>query len=462
MESGCDIGSTRARHEDVTIFVDRTFRVRTVQEQRSSIKHNLDAVEVIAGGVNSNVRMSGPLESRCFVRGEGSKLFDIDGNEYIDYTLGMGPAIFGHAPAFLTDAVAASLAVGQVFAGQHPMEVELARRLRQRVPCAELVRIGCTGSEMIQAAIRVARAYTGRNTIVKFEGHYHGWFDSVLVNHAGVAHDPHGQIPFPVQLPSEGQSRLAAQDTRVLPWNDIAVLSQFLSEHGSAIAAIIMEPVMCNVGVIPPRQDYLRSVRDLCDRHGIVLILDEVITGFRLRAGGAQEEFGVRPDLAIFAKALGGGFPVAALAGRADMMSLIASGRVNHSGTYNANTVSLAAGIASLDHLAAEGGRAYRQIEDTGTRLMRGIVEIASRRGTNLKVSGYPSVFHTFFSDQSETFDYFSYRKSDALRQRRFIESLPARGVRPMTRGTWFLSTSHTTEDVERTLQAVDESLADL
>lgn len=433
-----------------------------VNELKASTEHGLKAAQLIAGGVNSNVRMTGPLELRCFARGRGSKLLDVDGNEYIDYVLGMGPAIFGHAPTFLTEAVAASLGFGQVFAGQHPLEVRLARRLRELVRSAELVRIGCTGSEMVQAAIRVARAYTGRKVIVKFEGHYHGWFDSVLVNYSGPANDPQGSIPFPIQLQSDGQSPAAVADTRVLPWNNIAVISEYLSKYGSGVAAVIMEPVMCNVGVIPPRKSYLQSVRELCDRHGILFILDEVITGFRLGAGGAQKEFDVRPDLSIFAKALGGGFPIAVLAGRADVMSLIAAGRVNHSGTYNANTMSLAAGIAVLDRLTAEDGLAYRLIDDIGTSLMRGIREIATRRGTNLKVIGYPSVFHTFFTDEPDTVDYFSYRKSDASRQRRFIEALPARGVRPMPRGTWFVSTAHTAADVERTLDAVDESLAGL
>ena len=430
-----------------------------MNEQTASGAHQRAARELIAGGVNSNVRMSGKLESLCFSHGAGSKLFDVDGHEYIDYSLGMGPAIFGHAPAFLTDAVAAALRLGQVFAGQHRLEVELARRLQALIPSAELVRIGCTGSEMIQAAIRLARAYTGRPAIVKFEGHYHGWFDSVLVNLSGPAHDPRGPLPFPLHLQTEGQSVAAVQDTRVLPWNDSDALSRHLVEHGREVAAVIMEPVMCNTGVVAPRRGYLDRVRAICDQHGVLLILDEVVTGFRLGIGGAQQQFGVRPDLSVFAKALGGGFPLAVLAGRADVMNLIGAGRVNHSGTYNANTLSLAAGIAALDRLSADGGAVYRHIEQVGTALIQGIRELADRRSLNLKVSGYPSVFHTFFSDEAETFDYFSYRKSDAKRQKNFIEALPALGVRPMSRGTWFVSAAHTAADVDLTLRAVDVAL---
>jgi glutamate-1-semialdehyde 2,1-aminomutase len=425
---------------------------------KKSIAYNLQASGVIAGGVNSNVRLGGtPL---CFARAVGSKLFDLDGNEYVDYALGMGPAILGHAPTAVVDAVRDSLDEGQLYAGQHASELALAKLLQAHVPSAELVRIGMTGSEMVQAALRVARAYTGRSHFVKFEGQYHGWFDNVLVNINGSANDAAGPLPFAIRSHSGGQSMAAVSETYVLPWNNAEAITDFLDRQGSQVAAIITEPMMCNTGAILPRPGYLQVLRSLCDRHGIVLIFDEVITGYRLGLGGAQSRFGVKPELSIFGKALGGGFPVAALAGRADIMSLFANGDVNHSGTYNSNRVSIAAAVATLEQLAAGNGSAYTKIESTGEQLIEGIRHIASRRSTNLKVTGCAAVFHTLFTDQAETFDYASHSQADAVRQKMFIDALLLRGIRPTGRGTWFVSTAHTAADVERTLAAVDATLA--
>jgi glutamate-1-semialdehyde 2,1-aminomutase len=235
---------------------------------------------------------------------------------------------------------------------------------------------------------------------------------------------------------------------------------RYLSAHGGDVAAVIMEPVMCNTGVISPQDHYLRAVKDACARYGIVFILDEVITGLRLSPGGAQEQFGVHADLSIFAKALANGFPLSVLGGRADIMNLIGVGKVNHSGTYNANLMSLAAGIATLDQLSARAGAAYRRIESAGASLIDGIREIAARRGINLQVTGYPSVFHTFFTDLPQTIDYFSYRQSDAERLKKFIIALTAEGVRISSRGTWFVSAAHSVRETDSTLEAIDRVLA--
>ena len=427
-------------------------------EFSKSIAYHLEACAVIAGGVNSNVRLAGtPL---CFARASGSKLFDLDGNEYVDYALGMGPAILGHAPAGVVRAVRDSLEEGQLYAGQHSSELVLAKLLQAHVPSAELVRIGLTGSEMVQAALRVARACTSRTHFVKFEGQYHGWFDNVLVNTNGSANDAAGPLPFPIHCQTAGQSLAAVSETYVLPWNDTTAIANFLDQHGTQVAAIITEPMMCNTGAILPRSGYLQALRSLCDKHGIVLIFDEVITGYRFGLGGSQARFGVKPDLSIFGKAIGGGFPVAALAGRADIMSLFGNGVVNHSGTYNSNRVSLAAAIATLEQLAADNASAYTKIESTGERLIDGIRKIASRRSSNLKVIGCPAVFHTLFTDLSETFDYASHLQADAGRQKMLIDALLLRGIRPTSRGTWFVSAAHTAADVELTLAAIDAILA--
>lgn len=411
------------------------------------------AKKSIAGGVNSNVRLGNvPL---CFASASGSKLIDVDGNEYVDYALGMGPAILGHSPAAVVAAVADSLASGQLFAGQHHSETVLAELLKRHIPSADLVRIGVTGSEMVQAALRVSRAFTGKRGFIKFDGQYHGWFDNVLINHSGPPGDPSGALPFPVHLQTAGQSSAATGDAHVLPWNDIEAVTAYLDKHSNEISAIITEPVMCNTGVIMPAPGYLEALRRLCDQHHVVLIFDEVITGFRLGMGGAQGKFGIRPDLSTFAKAFGGGFPVAALAGRRDIMELFSTGKVNHSGTYNANLISIAAGISTLEILAANNGEALDLIERTGQSLIKGIRNLASQYDVNMHVTGYGSVFHTLFSDKKVPCDYATYKRSDGSRQKSFIDALVHYGIRPTGRGTWFVSSAHTSDDVDKTLEAI-------
>ncbi len=323
---------------------------------RSQHYHEL-AKARIPGGVNSNVRLGG--SSICFASGKGSRLTDLDGNVYIDYALGMGPNILGHAPPAVVDEVTRTLSMGQLFAGQHALELQLADKLCSCVSSAELVRFGLSGSEMVQAAMRVARAHTGRPEIIKFEGHYHGWFDNILISVRPGHRLPPGsnpRIPRPHHLQSAGQSPHASEDVVVLPWNDVEAIEQYVGANASRIAAIITEPIMFNTGGILPRSGFLEQLRRVTKAHNIVLIFDEVITGFRVALGGAQELYGIRPDLSLFAKALGAGFPVAALAGRRDIMELFGSGGVNHSGTYNANLVSLSAALAAIRELSANGG----------------------------------------------------------------------------------------------------------
>ena len=409
----------------------------------------------IAGGVNSNVRLSAaPI---CFVKGQAAHLTDADGNVFIDYALGMGPNILGHAPPSVIDAVAQSLSLGQLFAGQNALELELAESLCGAVRSAELVRFGLSGSEMVQAALRIARAYTGRSDVIKFEGHYHGWFDNILINLNGPV-SPTDPVPRLHHLQSAGQSPHASEDIVVLPWNDVETVERYISANAGKIAAIITEPVMLNTGGIVPKAGYLQHLRRLASAHGIVLIFDEVITGFRLALGGAQELYEVTPDLSIFAKALGAGFPIAALAGRREIMDLFGTGRVNHSGTYNANLVSLSAGLATLRILSAEGHPVYRHINALGTALMNGISEAARETGISLHVSGLPSAFHTCFASHA-IHDYAAYTRADGKRLSAFLDTLLSYGVRPTGRGTWFVSAAHTEDDIASTLRAVRRAL---
>ena len=442
-------------HQGVTVSTLNERRARGLDTSQSQHYHEL-AKARIAGGVNSNVRLGGvPI---CFSSGKGAHLTDVDGNVYLDYALGMGPNILGHAPTAVVDEVARTLNMGQLFAGQHMLELQLADKLCSCVSSAELVRFGMSGSEMVQAAMRVARAYTGRSEIIKFEGHYHGWFDNIFVNVSGAAAAHGAPLPRTRYLQSSGQSRHASDDVTVLPWNDFEAIERYVSANAARVAAIITEPVMLNTGGILPKDGYLQHLRRVATAHEVVLIFDEVITGFRVALGGAQEIYGVRPDLSVFAKALGAGFPVSALAGRRDIMELFASGRVNHSGTHNANVPSVSAALAALRELSAGGGAAYGRMNVLGQALMDGIAQAAGRLGLGLQISGLPAAFHTCFASHP-IHDYATYMRADRSRLNAFMSALLESGIRPTSRGTWFLSTAHTESDIEGTLEAVGRAL---
>ncbi len=434
----------------------------TTRNYDRSIAMHAAARESLAGGVNSNFRMGGHPVPLFFTRGAGAHLWDVDGNDYIDYVLGMGPNILGHAPPVVVDAVAETLGRGNLFAGQHEDEVSLAVAVQEAVPCADLVRFGMSGSEMDQAAIRLARAATGRPLIVKFEGHYHGWFDTVLVSTAPPLAEA-GPYDAPTKYyPSPGQSHHAADDLALLPWNDLDVLTNYVEAHHAEIAGILMEPILCNTCVIMPRPGYLEGVRALCDRYGIVLIFDEVITGFRVALGGAQARLGVTPDLAVFAKALGGGYPVAALAGKRELMELL-GGAVLHGGSYNANTVSTVAALVTLRELGRDGGDAlYAAMEAKGERLMAGIRDAAADLGVSAHVQGVGQAFNVSFGHDAYIGDYRDYARTDLAMQRRFNVALQENGVRVTSRGTWFLSAVHTDADIDGSIAAARAALRSL
>ncbi|NDV00271.1 aspartate aminotransferase family protein [Pseudoroseicyclus tamaricis] len=429
----------------------------------ASAAWNAEAASVIAGSVNSNVRLAGAPMPLCFTRGKGAHLWDIDGNRFLDYALGMGPTILGHAPEAVNAAVADSLAQGQLFAGQHPAELDLAKALVRHIPSAQLTRVGMTGSEMVQAALRVSRAFTGKPKFIKFEGQYHGWYDNVLVSHAPRVAEPGEALPprREPKIESKGQTEVARAEMIVLPWNDIAALEQVIAEEGGQIAAILTEPAMCNTGAIPPAPGYLERMRELATAENIVLIFDEVITGFRLGLGGGQERFGVTPDLSTFAKAMAGGYPVAALVGRADIMEMFATSGVNHSGTYNSNVQSIVAAVATL--AALEDGTALARAEATGEALMEGLRGLARETGTPLRVEGWGTAFSTFFAPADHVVtDYQSFKAADGDMLQRFLSELVHRGVRPTNRGTWFVSSAHDEEDVAETLEVAREALTAL
>lgn len=412
------------------------------------------ASRVLAGGVNSNFRIAGA--DRFWRSGSGSRIVDVNGCEYVDYALGMGTAILGHSPRAVLERVADAQRDIQCPAGQQIAEIQLGERLTELVPSAELVRIGCTGSEMVQLALRLARAATGRSLIVKFQGHYHGWFDSIYSGTAGAPLTGHLR-PAPPQ--SAGQLQGALSDLAVLPWNDLSILEPFLATHGDEVAGMIMEPVCCNTSVLAPREGYLEGVRLLCDRYGIVLIFDEVITGFRLGPAGAQGRFKVTPDLTVLGKALGAGFPIAALVGRERFMRLVADGSVMHGGTYNANAMAINAALAALDILCDPEQHVYAQLESTATLLADGLAQLSKQHGGTMSVQHVGPVINTAFSAPGPITDYRTYHASDLDRQQEFLRRLEEERVRVTSRGTWFVSTAHGRTDIELTLEATGRVL---
>ena len=419
------------------------------------------AREHLGGGVSSNFRYAGYGESPVplfYAKGSGSRLTDVDGNVYIDYALANGPAILGHAPPAVLEAVSRTLAMGQLFAGQHELELELARRLTEIVPCADLVRFASSGSEAVQAALRLARAHTGRRKIIKFEGHYHGWLDNIFMS---VAPSPNEAGPASAPVPvshTPGQPESVLGDVLVLPWNDIDVFADALLAYRDEIAGVIMEPILCNTGALRPRPGYLESVRAITAEHGVVLVFDEVITGFRVGLQGAQGLLGVTPDLAVFAKALAAGFPLAAVVGRREVMERVEAGGVMHGGTYNANVMSIAAGLATLEELSRDDGQAYRDMTRRGERLMEELPAMARRHGEPVRVFGVGPAFHVAFTDEADIHDYRSFIRTDGARRDRFNARLHSEGVRITARGTWFLSAAHSDEDIEESLAAADRA----
>lgn len=418
------------------------------------------AEQTLAGGVSSNVRLLGKPHPLFFERAEGAMLYDVDGNAYIDYTLAQGPMILGHSHPAVLDAVNEAMRKGQLFAGQHQLEIDLSQKLVEIVPSAELCRFGLSGSEMVQAAMRLARAATGRNLILRFEGHYHGWFDNVLISVAPTLEQAGPRENPNVVAGTPGQTTSALEDFVVLPFNDLALVEELFARKGDQIACVMLEPMMCNTGAIPPEPGFLQGLRRLCDQYGTVLYFDETITGFRLSLAGAQGYYGVTPDLSSFAKAMAGGFANAALVGKRELMSLFAKG-VNHSGTFNSNNISMAASVAAIAELQRDNGAVYRHINKLGTQLMEGLAEIGRRHEVPLHVQGLPCAFHVSFTEEPPLRDYRDWvTKADKERYNDFTLGMLENGVRLIGRGIWYVSAAHTEEHVARTLEAAEKSIA--
>ncbi|MCA1683333.1 MAG: aminotransferase class III-fold pyridoxal phosphate-dependent enzyme, partial [Actinobacteria bacterium] len=414
--------------------------------ERSRGEH-LRRQRALAGGVSTAFRAQQRPVPITFVAGRGARLTDIDGNEYIDYALAFGPMLLGHSPRAVVEAVRHQVGEGIGYGACHPLESRLSEALCRIVPCAERAIFSNSGSEAVHAAIRIARAATGRRRVIKFLGHWHGWLDTIAVGTAGKT----DSAPT-----TGGQDPLAAEAVTVIPWNDPAALEVVLSDD---VAAVIMEPVAINGGAFVPAPGYLAKTLELTRRAGAILIFDEVITGFRLALGGAQEWSGVVPDLAVFGKALGNGFPISAVCGRADIMEVVSSRTVAHVGTTNANPVCAAAALAALGELESRSDEIYPRLAASGERLATILRDAALESGLPLWVNQIGGAAHAFWSEAPvET--YAASIRADMSAYLTFSEALLDEGVHVITRGLLYVSAVHSDADLEETAERVRRAAA--
>jgi glutamate-1-semialdehyde 2,1-aminomutase len=406
------------------------------------------AQAILPGGVDSPVRAFKSVgASPLFIRrASGSRIQDIDGNAFVDYVMSWGPLIHGHAPRGIVKAVAAAAKDGTSFGAPSPLEVALAEKVRALMPSLERVRFVNSGTEATMSAVRVARAATGRDRIVKFEGCYHGHADAFLVK-AGS-----GALTLGTPT-SPGVTRAASADTLVASYNDLASVQAAFDAHRDRIAAVIVEPIAGNMGLVPPAEGFLRALREICTKTGALLIFDEVISGFRAAAGGAQAVYDVRPDLTCLGKIIGGGLPVGAYGGRADLMDLVSpAGPVYQAGTLSGNPLAMTAGLWCLDNLSP---KLYRSLAALGARLAAGIADAAREAGVAVQVNAFGSLLTPFFTDRPVR-DFASATSANTTRYATFFRGMLARGVYlpPSQFEAWFLSAAHTEKDIERTIKA--------
>ncbi len=429
-------------------------------QMRRSLKLFKEAEKYLPAGANSSPRLWRgvcPTDMPCAIFAEkavGSHIWDVDGNKYIDYRLGFGPVILGHSDKRVHDAVHKADEKGLVYALDNPWEIEVAKRICEMVPCAEKVRFANSGTEATMAALRVARGYTGKDKILKFEGHYHGSHDAVLFS-AYPPFDWPRRKPEPMSLGIPGVLKSL---TLVEEWNNFESVEATFRKHYRELAAIICEPVMGNAAVIPPADGFLKHLRELCDKYDVALIFDEVKTGFRLGKGGAQKYFHVTPDLAAFAKSLGNGYPIAAIAGIDDMMEMIGPNKVFHGGTYSGNPVSMVAAMTTLDILRK--GRVYEHICDYGMKMMKGISKLFREHKICGLVQGFPGMFQFLFVNH-EVMTYRDLKDCDMDLYADLQMELLRRGIMidEDNEEPLYVCDAHSRKDLKETLEAFEGAL---
>ena len=419
-------------------------------------------------GVNSPSRGAAVYDPGPIVleRGHGSRVWDADGNEYIDFMMSFGALIQGHAHPTLVTIVSDAMAEGSHFAAATSAEVEAAESFLRMVKSAEVVRFTNTGSEATMLALRLARAHTGRCKFLKFEGHYHGWYDPYLLNAHSHPPEQLGSVENPARIPdSEGIPPATFDDVVLAPWNDVAALEAVLKRHGHELAAVITEPIMANMGCILPREGYLQRLRELAHACGALLILDEVVTGFRYAPSGCQEYYDVKADLSTFGKALGAGFPVGAVSGPRSILDRMrwSEHMVLHYGTFNGHRLTMKVIAANLKLLSAEN--TYRQLHAIGNAAITGLREVFRRRGMKAVVQGFGPMFQIYFTERDAIHDYRDYCKyANTKLYSRFVHRLIERGIymTPSNGLHWIISTAHTESDVAMLVEAADQACAGL
>jgi len=400
-------------------------------------------------------------ESRFMSKGKGSHLWDIDGNEYIDYIITMGAGILGYGNSEWIKAINNQIELPYLTGWcQVPIEVELAQKIVELIPCAEKVRFGVSGSEAIQLVIRLARAYTKRRYFIRFEGHYHGWMDNVM---GGIINDNTRQKPFALDIRedpyyTEGKDTAAFEQSFKLPWNDIEILENVLKKYGEEIALILMEPILVNNGCCMPRPGYLERIRELCNQYGIVLCFDEILTGFRVSLNGAQGLLGVTPDISTFGKGLGGGIPVTAIAGKRDILDQLLQQKVTGAGTFNGYPLGTAAALATIKILEKDNAALYKHIDKVQKRLMAGLKEISRKAGFSMLLQGIRGVFFFEFLDKDIAYSVRDLKGRDVAKQKILRRTMLEQGILYFMRGRWFVSAAITEADVDRTLECAEYS----
>ena len=428
------------------------------------------AQQSLIEGVNSPSRGAAVYSPGPVVldRGRGSHVWDLDGNEYVDFMMSFGALIQGHAHPKIVEVVSQTMAGGSHFAAATPAEAEAAERFRRMVPSAEAVRFTNSGSEATMLALRLARAHTGRTKFLKFEGHYHGWYDPYCLNGHSHPAEQLGSKENPTRFPDSGGIPASVFDDVVLaPWNDLEALESILRRHGRELAAVITEPIMANMGCILPRDGYLQKVCDLAHEYGALLILDEVVTGFRYAPGGCQQHYDLTPDLSTFGKALGAGFPVGAVAGPRAILDRMrwGSNMVLHYGTFNGHRLTMRVIAANLDLLAANEGAVYKQIYAVGDAAIAGLRDVFRRTKIDAIVQGFGPMFQIYFTGRDAIRDYRDYcQYADTAKYSGFIHGLLDRGIymTPSNGLHWIISTAQTMHDVEMLLVAADEVCSEM
>jgi glutamate-1-semialdehyde 2,1-aminomutase len=416
---------------------------------------------VLAGGISSSARSTstGSAPHPLYIcRGRGSRIWDADDHEFIDYLLSYGAVILGHGNAGLVEALRSQLERGTMFGTCNTVEVDLAEQICRMVRSADLVRFANSGSEAIMAAVRAARGFTGKNKILKFEGHYHGWVDVLAISNRPGAEEA-GPVEAPHSVPhSRGIPASIAKDVLICPWNEPKILKNLLDRHGAEIAGVIAEPIVANNACIMPQPGYLELLREECTRRGIVLIFDEIVTGFRVAPGGAQELFGVDADLTVYSKAIGSGMPISAFVGKRSIMELVAANRIKHGGTYNGNPICAAAALFTLRTLAD------RAVQDRIRRHGEAVMEALRRAARDAHVpciiQGLGSMFQIVFAEVPPV-HYRDLYRADMKRYEAFRNALLVRGIHCNTSplACWFVSAAHTDDDLEQTTAAIETSM---